>query len=226
MHTLAVLSLKGGVGKTTVALGLASAAQARGMRALVADLDPQCNATSALDPADARATLADVLSTPRRSVLEAAIAPSGWGNGLDVLVGAEKAETLNEPDPGSRRLNRLGTALSELNRLIDHGELPYEVVILDCPPSLGRLTRSALVAARGALMVTEPSLFAVSGAQRAAEAVDTERAVHNSALRPIGVVVNKVRSRSKEHAFRIGELRDMFGDQVLEPTLPDRAAIA
>lgn len=225
MHTVAVLSLKGGVGKTTVALGIASAAQARGMRTLVADLDPQCNATAALDPGDTTATLAEVLASPRRSVLDAAIAPSGWGDGVDVLVGSERVETLNDPDPGSRRLNRLGKALSELNRLIDHGELPYELVILDCPPSLGRLTRSALVAARGALMVTEPSLFAVSGVQRAAEAVESERAEHNNDLRTLGVVVNKVRPRSKEHTFRLEELRTAFGDLVLEPALPDRVAV-
>lgn len=225
MHTLAVLSLKGGVGKTTVALGLASAAQARGMRTLVADLDPQCNATAALDPGDAMATLADVLAAPRRSVLDSAIAPSGWGPGIDVLVGSEKAEALNDPDPGSRRLSRLGRALSELNRLVDHGELPYQLVVMDCPPSLGRLTRSALVAAGGALMVTEPSLFAVSGVQRASEAVESERAEHNPTLRPVGVVVNKVRPKSREHLFRIEELRATFGAQVLAPTLPDRIAV-
>lgn len=225
VHTLAVLSLKGGVGKTTVALGLASAAQARGLRTLVGDLDPQCNATSALDPAETRASLAEVLATPRRSVLESAIAPSGWGPGVDVLVGSEEVESLNDPDPGARRLNRLGKALAELNRLIDHGELPYQLVVLDCPPSLGRLTRSALVAAQGALMVTEPSLFAVAGVQRASEAVDSERANHNAGLRSIGVVVNRVRPRSKEHVFRIDELREAFGPRVLEPALPDRVAV-
>lgn len=225
MHTLAVVSLKGGVGKTTVALGLASAAQSRGIRTLVADLDPQCNATAALDPADAPGSLADVLTSPRRTVLDSAIAPSGWGTGVDVLIGSERVETFNDPDPTARRLSRLGKALSELNRLIDHGELPYQLVILDCPPSLGRLTRSALVAADGALMITEPSLFAVSGVHRAAEAVETERAEHNAHLRPVGVVVNKVRTRSTEHAFRIDELRRNFGEQVLEPTLPDRAAV-
>lgn len=225
MHTLAVLSLKGGVGKTTVALGLASAAQSRGMRTLVADLDPQCNATSALDPGPAVATLTEVLASPRRSVLASAIASSGWGPEIDVLVGSEEAEALNDPDPGARRLNRLGRALSELNRLIDHGELPYELVVMDCPPSLGRLTRSALVAAQGALMVTEPSLFAVSGVQRASEAVESERLEHNPGLRPVGVVVNKVRPQSKEHVFRIDELRATFGARVLEPTLPDRIAV-
>lgn len=225
MHTLAVLSLKGGVGKTTVALGLASSALAGGRRALVVDLDPQCNATAALDPEQGAATLKHVLDAPRRRVLDSAIAPSGWGQKLDVLIGSEETEALNEPEPGARRLNRLGKALSELYRLVDHGELPYQLVILDCPPSLGRLTRSGLVAADGALVVTEPSLFAVSSVYRARQAVDTERAEHNRNLRTAGVVVNKARSRSTEHSFRIDELRSEFGRDVLEPCLPDRAAI-
>jgi cellulose biosynthesis protein BcsQ len=219
VHTVAVLSLKGGVGKTTVALGLASAALKRGMRTLVADLDPQCNATAALDPAHTSSTMADVLASPRRrSVLAAAISTSAWGDGVE-------AESFNDPDPGSRRLNRLAGALGELHKLVEDGGLPYRLVLLDCPPSLGRLTRSALVAADGALLVTEPSLFAVSGVQRAAEAVSAERAEHNSRLRPLGVVVNRVKPRSKEHKFRVAELRENFGSLVLDPVLPDRVAV-
>lgn len=225
MHTVAVLSLKGGVGKTSVALGLASAALARNMRALVADLDPQCNATAALDPAHTSSTLADVLASPKSSVLDAAIAKSAWGDGVDVLVGSEEAEAFNDPDPDSRRLNRLAGALAALHKRVDHGARPYQLVLLDCPPSLGRLTRSALVAANGALLVTEPSLFAVSGVQRAAEAVEAERTEHNGRLRPLGVAVNRVKPRSKEHTFRVAELRENFGSLVLDPVLPDRVAV-
>ena len=69
MQVVATLSLKGGVGKTTVALGLAGAAQQHGVRALVVDLDPQANATIALDTGPTTATVADVLDEPRRSVM-------------------------------------------------------------------------------------------------------------------------------------------------------------
>src|SRR5690606_18054320 len=71
VHTVAVLSLKGGVGKTTVVLGLASAALRRGVRTLVVDLDPQCNATATLEPDETEATLSDVLEDPTPSVLRA-----------------------------------------------------------------------------------------------------------------------------------------------------------
>ncbi|GAA3461929.1 MULTISPECIES: ParA family protein [Saccharothrix] len=220
MHTVAVLSLKGGVGKTTVALGLASAALRRGVRTLVIDLDPQCNATSTLEPEDTGTSIFDVLQEPTAENLRDAVAPSGWGDGVDVLAGSEDAESLNHPDPGETRLGKLREALA----LLKEDDEPYQLVLLDCPPSLGQLTRSALVAADRALLVTEPTMFAVAGVQRAFEAVQAERA-HNPELQPLGVVVNRVRPRSHEHQFRIEELRDIFGPLVMPVALPDRLAV-
>ena len=223
MLTVAVLSLKGGVGKTTVVLGLASAALNRSVRTLVVDLDPQCNATSTLEPAMTSADLRHVLSSPRASVVHEAIAPSAWGDDIDVLVGSDEVETLNHPDPGTTRLNKLARALDAVSTEVV--ERPYELVLLDCPPSLGQLTRSALVAADRALLVTEPTMFAVAGVQRAFEAVHAEREEHNPDLQPLGVVVNRVRPRSHEHQFRIDELRDLFGPLIMPVTLPDRLAV-
>ena len=78
---MSVLSLKGGVGKTTVVLGLASAALRRGVRTLVIDLDPQCNATSTLEPEESKASIYDVLRNPSEENVEQAIRPSRWGDG-------------------------------------------------------------------------------------------------------------------------------------------------
>ncbi|SFS34046.1 ParA family protein [Saccharopolyspora flava] len=224
MQTVAVLSLKGGVGKTTVVLGLASAAMRRGVRTLVVDLDPQCNATAALEPEETAKGLSDVLADPRPEVVRAAVTGSAWGEEVDVLVGSEDAENLNGNHADGGHLSRLDEALSELDGLIADGELPYQLVLLDCPPSLGRLTRSALVAADRALLVTEPTIFAVSGVQRAFEAVQAERS-NNPDLQPLGVVVNRVRPRSHEHQYRIDELRDIFGPLVMPVALPDRLAV-
>jgi chromosome partitioning protein len=230
VQVVASLSLKGGVGKTTVALGLAGAAQQHGLRTLVVDLDPQANATIALDVGTTTATVADVLDEPRLSVLRAAIAPSAWGDGIDVLVGAEQLERHNHPEPGPAQLGRLTRALQRLDQLDqledgDEPDDPYRLVIIDCPPSLGQLTRSALAAADRAVLVTDPTMFAVSGVQRAFDAVQTERMRGNPELQPLGVLINRVRPRNAEHEFRIAELRELFGPLVLPGVLPDRSAI-
>ncbi|MEY8041531.1 ParA family protein [Saccharopolyspora cebuensis] len=225
MRTVAVLSLKGGVGKTTVVLGLASAAMRRGVRTLVVDLDPQCNATACLEPEDTERGISDVLADPRPEVLEAALSSTSWGEEVDVLVGSEDAESINGHHGDDGDLERLTTALSTLDDLVAEDELPYQLVLLDCPPSLGRLTRSALVAADRALLVTEPTIFAVSGVQRAFEAVQAERESTNPDLQPLGVIVNRVRPRSHEHQFRIEELREIFGPLVMPVALPDRLAV-
>jgi chromosome partitioning protein len=217
------LKLKGGVGKTTVALGLAGAAQAHGVRTLVVDLDPQANATVALDAAVATASVADVLDEPTTATVRRAIVPSGWGDGVDVLVGAEQTERHNRPDPGAAQLRRLARALDRLRG--DGAGEPYRLVIVDCPPSLGQLTRSALAAAQRAVLVTDATMFAVSGVQRAFDAVQTERERGNPDLQPLGVVINRVRPRNSEHEFRIAELRELFGPLVFNNVLPDRSAI-
>lgn len=227
MAVVAVLSLKGGVGKTTVVLGLAGAAMQRGIRTLVVDLDPQANATSALCPAPTTATIAEVLDDPRRSVVRAALGASGWGGDLDVLVGSESNERHSHPDPSAKRLARLDHALGRLaaGQTQDEAFEGYQLVIIDSPPSLGQLSRSALAAADRALLVAEPTIFAVAGVQRAFEAVQDERMRGNSRLQPLGVVLNRVRTRSVEHRFRVAELREMFGPLLLTGAIPDRSAI-
>jgi cellulose biosynthesis protein BcsQ len=224
---VAVLSLKGGVGKTTVVLGLAGAAMQRGVRTLVVDLDPQANATSGLCAEPTAATIAEVLDEPRRSVVRAAIGVSEWGEDLHVLAGSEANERHNHPDPGAKRLGRLDHALCRLTGggPEDGAHDGYRLVIIDCPPSLGGLTRSALAAADWAVLVTEPTVFAVAGVQRAFEAVQDERMSGNARLQPLGVVINRARQRSAEHAYRVAELREMFGPLILTGAIPDRSAI-
>jgi len=220
-----VLSLKGGVGKTTVTLGLASAAVHLGLDTLLVDLDPQINATATVAPdldgaVDGRPrwSVAEVLDDPTARVIGRAVRESAWGEQLRVLPGSERTESHNHPDPGSKKLFRLATALAKVKP-------QPELVLIDCPPSLGQLTRSALIASDRAVLVTEPSLFAVTGVQRALEAVQTERTAHRPALQPLGVVINRFRPRVTEQEYRLAELRELFGPLVLSPVLPDRSAV-
>jgi chromosome partitioning protein len=222
---VSVISLKGGVGKTTVALGLAGAAQQRRRSVLVVDLDPQANATTGLGVDSGDVALPEVLDDPRRSVVGEAVVASSWnaaaGNGhlgrVDVLTGSDRADPLDEPNPRATSLRRLSMAL----RTIDD---EYDLILLDCPPTLRRLTRTGLDASDRVLIVGEPGLFAVQGADRALRAVHEER-VHNPTLRPLGVVVNRFRDRNPEHRYRLDELRSLFGPLILTPPVPERSAL-
>ena len=215
---LGVCSLKGGVGKTSVTLGLASAALARGVATLVIDLDPQCDATMALgaDGTD-RLDVAAVLDDPRSSVVERSIAPSAWADeGLDVMLGSADSAAHDGPTSADD-LERLAFALSFIGR--------YDLVLLDCPPSLGGLTRSGLMACDRAVVVTEPGLFSVMAVGRAMRTIDELRRGPARSLQPLGIVVNRVRHRSIEQAFRLEELRTLYGPLVLSPVIPERAAL-
>jgi chromosome partitioning protein len=219
---VSVCSLKGGVGKTSVVLGLASAALAKGLPTLVVDLDPQADATMALGVDDPNANfVADVLANPRRKTILNAITPSGWTDGergqLDVVQGSQASAMHDAPRPTDRALARLSTALERAEG--------YRLILIDCPPSFGTLTRSGLVASHRAMVVTEPALFSVTAADRALRAVDELRRSNAPQLQPLGVAVNRYRDRSPEHRYRLTELSEMFGPLVLSPSIPERSAL-
>jgi cellulose biosynthesis protein BcsQ len=221
--TVAVVSLKGGVGKTTVTLGLAGAALRRGVPTLVADLDAQANATTVLDPRDGPATMADVLVQARSGSAARIAVPSGWGDGVRVLP-AEPALAVRE-SVADEDLLRLRRALRGLAEGYPDGAPGPRLVLVDCPPALGNLTRSALAAADRALVVTEPTLFALHGAAQALEAVESVRRAANLRLAVAGIVVNRVRPHSAEHAYRLEELRTAFPNLLLDPVLQERGAL-
>ncbi len=222
MHVLSVSSLKGGVGKTTVTLGLASAAFARGVSTLVVDLDPQADVSTGMDVPVAAVNVADVLANPKEKTVRAAITPSGWTRGrggvVDVMVGSPAAINFDGPHPSVRDIWKLEEALA-------HVEAEYELVLVDCAPSLNALTRTAWAASDRVSVVTEPGLFSVAAADRALRAIEEIRRGLSPRLQPLGIIVNRARMQSLEHQFRIKELRDMFGPLVLTPHLPERTSL-
>lgn len=215
MLVVSVVSLKGGVGKTSLVLGLAGAARERGLRVLVLDLDPQGNATTVLDPGETPYTMNDVLADARNGVLDQAVVATGWGGGVELVAAAPALEHRNVPErDGALRL-----------RIAMQGLTRWDLVLVDSPPSLGELTKNALAASHRALVVTEPTLFALRGAQQALDAVEVVRAGYNLRLRPAGVVVNRSRPQQVEQAYRLEELAHAYGDLLYTPPLPDRAAV-
>lgn len=214
---MSVLSLKGGVGKTSVTLGLAGAAAAQSVRCVVVDLDPQANATTVLAPGDVKFTANDVLGDHPVPIGDA-VTVSGWGEPVRVLAGEPALERRNHPPDGVAGRHHVRTALAGLR--------DTDLVLLDCPPSLAELTRNALAASDVALVVTEPTAFALAGAQQALDAVDAVRRAHNLRLRPAGIIVNRFRAGSAEHRYRLDELIAAYRDLVIDPVVPDRSAVS
>lgn len=212
LRTLAVLNQKGGVGKTTVTLGLASAAAAAGRRVLCVDLDPQASTSWVLgvDPESAGPTIGEVLATKRGDIREV-VRPTAWS---DLVHVAPSSSTLQQLEAGPSK---------RLRRLIATVEDEYEAVLIDCPPSLGSLTRSALTASRHALLVVEPSSLGLRGIGGVADLIDDVWDTTNADLELSGVILNRVPAVSREAERRIDELaRIVSRSAIWAPPVPQR----
>ena len=223
MQVISVSSLKGGVGKTTIALGLASAALNKGLNTLFVDLDPQCDATSGLSAnSDFGTSVAEVLQSPKQTIVRRAIVKSSWqrtkDSRMDVMAGSPKSLLLDNPQPTISDIWRLEEALSTV-------ESEYDLVIIDTPPSINALTRTAWVASDRVILVSEPSFYSVIAADRARKAIAEISAKLTPRLELFGVVVNRLRPQSNEHNFRLNELKEMFADKLLLPHFEERASL-
>jgi chromosome partitioning protein len=212
-RTVALLNQKGGVGKTTVVLGLASAAAQAGHRVLIVDLDPQASATWVLgvDPRDVTASTADVLARTRAAD---AIVPSAWSDLIHLLPASDALQACENGTP-----SRLRTALAEVSD-------GYQAVLLDCPPSLGNLTTTGLTAADHAVIVVEPSALGLRGIGAVADLIDDVWDAHNGDLELSGVIVNKVPAISGEADRRYDELTRIVGKKAIwQPVIPQRVIL-
>ena len=202
--------------------GLASAALAAGIPTLVVDLDPHADATTALGvQRGEQLDIGRMLKSPRKAKLPENVASSSWvtngssGGKLDVAVGSAFTGIYDRPDLGRRDLRRLSAVLA--------GTTNYELILVDCPPSLNGLTRMAWSASDRVVLVAEPGLFSVAGTERTMRAIQLFRQEFAPHLAPAGIVANRVRTGSAEHTFRLSEMESMFGELLLTPHIPEQA---
>jgi chromosome partitioning protein len=210
-HTIAVLSQKGGTGKTTAVRTLTDVFRRSGVRTLAVDLDPQGNLSDYFDlPTDAKPTTADVLSGRSTAVkaIQADMIPAN-------LTLAEAELMLGG------KIGRELTLKRALAKLPDE----YELVLIDCPPSLGLLTVNALVAADYALITAEAQYFALQGVEQAMEVVELARDSLNPELSLLGVLLNLADMRTVHSREALVSLKERFGDKVVFDTVV-RASIA
>ncbi len=220
MVVLAVVNQKGGVGKTTVALGLAATAWSRYIDCLVIDLDPQGNATTGLDVWDPPFSVDQALAEERPGVIAGLRVTSGWpdeGGRPPSVVPATPALATREQqlltDPIGAN-DRLAIALADVG---------HDVVIIDCPPSLGLLTVNGLFAADRALVVTEPGAWSSDGVGQILRTIERVASRRTRPLSMAGVAVNRL-GRTRDARYWDEQLRADHGDIVL-PAVHLRAAV-
>lgn len=219
--TAAIVNQKGGVGKTTVTLGLASAAREQGHRVLVVDLDPQGASTWVLgcDPEDVTHSVADAVKSGKKGAANRAVVRSEWGPLVDVIPSVPDLQHL-EAIRGRRGTTRLRTALDGVRQ-------GYGIVLIDCPPSLGDLTTNGLASADEVLVVVEPSVLSLRGVAAVADVVDDVWDRVNGDLDLAGVIVNRMPPRSAEADRQWEELNSSVGaSSVWEPPIPQRVVLA
>ncbi len=210
-HTIAVLSQKGGTGKTTAVRTLTDVFRRSGVRTLAVDLDPQGNLSDYFDlPTDAKPTTADVLSGRSTAVkaIQADMIPAN-------LTLAEAELMLGG------KIGRELTLKRALAKLPDD----YELILIDCPPSLGLLTVNALVAADYALITAEAQYFALQGVEQAMEVVELARDSLNPDLSLLGVLLNLADMRTVHSREALASLKERFGEKMVFDTVV-RASIA
>ncbi len=209
-QTIAVLSQKGGTGKTTTVRTLTDVMRRCGVRTLAVDLDPQGNLSDYFDlPTDVEPTVADVLSGRAKAAeaIHEDIIPANLSLAeAELMLGGKMGRELT------------------LRRALAKATGDYELVLIDCPPSLGLLTVNALVAADHALITAEAQYFALQGVEQAIEVVDLARESLNPELALLGIVLNLADIRTVHSREALASLQERFGEAVFQTVI--RASIA
>jgi chromosome partitioning protein len=209
-YTIAVLSQKGGTGKTTAVRTLTDALRRSNVRTLAVDLDPQGNLSDYFDlPPEVEPTIADVLSG-RSSASEAI-----HSDLIPANLSLAEAELMLG--------GKMGRELTLRRALADVPD-DYQVILIDCPPSLGLLTVNALVAADRALITAEAQYFALQGVEQAMEVVELARDGLNAELSLLGVLLNLADMRTVHSREALASLKERFGEAVFGTVV--RASIA
>jgi chromosome partitioning protein len=211
-ETIAVLSLKGGTGKTTAVRTLADVFRRIGLDVLCVDLDPQGNLSDYFDvPADASPTIADVLAGDAKAK---AATHDGIVPASPILAEVERGLS-----------GKMGRELV-LRKALKEARKQHDMILIDCPPALGLLTINGLVASDWALISSEAQYFALQGVNGALEVVEQAKEFYNDDLEFLGVLMNIADMRTVHSREAYASLQEHFGDKVFETVVRQSIAYA
>jgi len=218
-YVLAVANQKGGVGKTTTAVSLASSLSEMDCRVLLVDFDPQGNATSGLGvrPEPASPTVYEALSemVPLSTVLLPTAQPNLLVAPANINLAGAEIELVST---FSRE--------TKLRRVIEPVRADFDIIIIDCPPSLGLLTVNALCAADGVIVPIQCEYFALEGLGAFRRNAELIRSQLNPRLEVTGFVLTMLDSRTRLSQQVVQEVRNHFGDRVFQTRIPRTIRLA
>ena len=209
---VAIANQKGGVGKTTTAINLASALALRGKATLLIDLDPQANSTMSFIPRDdVTTTVYDAIADGDCRLADAIVASSQanlWVAPARIALAKLEGKLVGELDAHFRLKDRIEPIREQF---------PY--IVIDCPPTLGLLTVNALVAATHLLIPIQSSYFALEGTDDLLETIDKVRTRANPELRILGVVITMHDKRTSMGRDIQLQIQKVFGNKVFRTVI-------
>lgn len=217
---LAIVNQKGGVGKTTTAINLATALAAAGQRVLLVDLDPQGNASTGLGIPQAERNVGTYALLAGEAVFGGCTLPTFVPNLTIVPAEPDLAGAEIELVGVERREYRLRDALRGATAGL------YDYVLIDCPPSLGLLTLNGLVAADAVLVPLQCEFFALEGLSQLMRTIDRVRKALNPVLQVQGIVLTMFDRRNNLSDLVAADARGFFGKQVYDTVIPRNIRIS
>lgn len=214
---IAILNQKGGVGKTTSTINIAAAMASMGKTVLVIDLDPQANATSGLG-IDKNAISKSIYEVLTSDVQADSVVVDTNIDGLRILP-ATTTLAAAEPELAGE-LQRELVLKKALSTLV------YDVILIDCPPSLGLLSINALAASDSVLIPVQTEFYALEGLGLLMQTIQRVQGGLNPDLELLGVVMTMVDPRNSLSGQVIDEVKKHFGDYVFDTAIPRNVRLA